>query len=140
MTASCINSPKKPIGNPLDIIAFYGDSNHHRTALFLITVSFSYRDIRCHFAPRRRDCLFTNSHSYRQDKMVADEGFEPTDVTTFEVAADASFANLRNHSSLTTRYPPTTPLPFRCLSLVRCDEQNVTLVGAVGLEPTLYGV
>lgn len=56
--------------------------------------------------------------------MVADEGFEPTDVATFEVAAYASFANLRNCSSWsTTRCPPTTPLPFRCLSLVRCDEQ-----------------
>lgn len=31
--------------------------------------------------------------------MVADEGFEPTDVATFEVAAYASFANLRNCSS-----------------------------------------
>ena len=58
-------------------------------------------------------------------KMVADEGFEPTDVATFEVAAYASFANLRNCSSWsTTRFPPTTPLPFRCQSLVRCDERN----------------
>ena len=71
-------------------------------------------------------------------KMVADEGFEPTDVATFEVAAYASFANLRNHSSLTTRYPPTTPLPFRCLSLVRYDERNL-LVGVAGFEPALYG-
>ena len=71
--------------------------------------------------------------------MVADEGFEPTDVATFEVAAYASFANLRNCSSWsTTRYPPTTPLSFRCPSLVRCDERN-SMVGAAGFEPALYG-
>ena len=72
-------------------------------------------------------------------KMVADEGFEPTVVATFEVAAYASFANLRNCSSWsTTRYPPTTPLPFRCPSLVRCDERK-SMVGAAGFEPALYG-
>lgn len=85
-------SKMESIGNPLDIIAFYGDSNHHRTALFLITVSFSYRDIRCHCPPET--CLpnCTNSHSYRHHKNGSRGGIRTRrNDTSFE---EACFANL----------------------------------------------
>ena len=74
-------SKMESIGNPLDIIAFYGDSNHHRTALFLITVSFSYRDIRCHCPPET--CLpnCTNSHSYRHHKNGSRGGIRTRRMT-----------------------------------------------------------
>ena len=56
--------------------------------------------------------------------------------TRFELVASASWATPRNCSSWsTTCFPPTTPLPFRCLILVRCDEK-IVVVGMEEVEST----